>query len=169
MNSHILHLGMEFSKHFFLLCLASILITGCTKENSPDTRDEQALPSSLSEAVVSLRFGYRESDLSRMGAFAYYTYIHKREAIKSLQLVDSIRVEGLWLLFYKYSINGRDYQHADWFLNIKGKYFYAGVYISEYNTSELFEAENVELVKALLKKANTWEDRSEKRWWKYIE
>lgn len=156
-------------KYLSLVLLSLAILVGCDK--GPDVKPAVrfTFPSSITEAIVSLRFDYKESDLPHMAALAYYTYTHKDEAIKSLQVVDSMRVENLWLVFYKYSINGRDYQHADWFLNIKGKYFYAGLYISEYNASDNFESENVDVVKALVKKADAWEAKSEKRWWKYLD
>jgi len=118
---------------------------------------------------MNYAFYFKESEVPLLTGFSYYKYINLPGIKKSFIMTDSIRVEKFWLVLYKYSINGHDYHSADWLINIKGNYFYAGVYISNYNVEENFEKENIDLAKALINKAEAWENKSEKRWWKYID
>lgn len=144
------------------------LLMGCVNETKKTEVLQPVLAKSLKQAVMNNFFNFKESEVPLLNGFAYYKYINLQNIISSFSITDSIKVENLWLIFYKYSINGHDYNDTQWFINIKGYYFYAGLYISNYNVEEYFDKENIDLVKALITKANAWEDKSEKRWWKYI-
>jgi hypothetical protein len=145
------------------------LLINCTNEIKKTESVQLQLAKTLKQAVMNYNFDLKENDAPHLSGFEYYKFINRQAIKNSFSLTDSIKVENFWLLFYKFSINGHDYFQADWYINIKGAYFYAGLYISEYNVEELFDKEDIDLAKALIKKADTWENKSEKRWWKFID
>ncbi|MFZ4400929.1 MAG: hypothetical protein ACOYO1_12910 [Bacteroidales bacterium] len=145
-----------------------IVLLGCVKEVKKAENTKPLLAKTLNQAVLNYYFNFKEEDAPKYYGFLYYKYINQQSIKNSLTLTDSIKVENLWLVFFKYSINGHDYNQADWFINIKGDYINSGLYISKYNVEENFDKENIDLVKALIDKAEAWEGKSEKRWWKYI-
>jgi hypothetical protein len=152
-----------------ILWLFCVVLVGCTAMKKEEETAKIEFAKSLKQAVENYAFGFRDSEVQYYSGFTYYKYINRVAAKSSLILSDSIKVENLWLVFYKFSINGHDYHQSDWYINIKGNYCNAGIYIGTYNVEECFDRENVDLVKALIEKADLWEKKSEKRWWKFVD
>ena len=154
----------------FLFAIALLSLVACDNTKIAKTESKKPeLATSLKQAVLNRYFTFNEDDIAKLSGFDYYKYINLQNVIGSLSLTDSIKIENLWLIMFKYSINGHDYNQAEWFITIKGNYFYAGVWVSKYNVEEIFDRENIDLVKALIDKADAWEAKSEKRWWKYVD
>lgn len=149
--------------------LLLLLLLGCGNEKKQDEPILPELATSLKQAAMNITLRDKISNLPYLSGRTYYEYLNYQSMKESFTVTDSIKVENFWLLFYKYSINGHNYNSTNWFINIKGYYFISGEYISSYNADEFFDKENIDLVKALVNKANSWEAKSEKRWWKYIE
>lgn len=146
-----------------------LLLSSCANEKRQEKVIQSQFAKSLKQAAMNYTVSFNESDLTYLSGRTYYEYLNLQSIRDSFTVTDSIKVENFWLLFFKYSINGHDYYNTDWFINIKGNYFISGEYISKYNVEDVFEKENFDLVNALVKKAETWESKSEKHWWKYIE
>lgn len=96
----------------------------------------------------------------------YYYYYKNRNEIKStLTLSDSMRIENLSVVFYTFKIKEKEFFNTQWFLNVDGHYLPKGIYISQYSDNDNFSYENQDLVKAIGKKIEVWENKSTKKWW----
>ena len=152
-----------------LIWISTFILFSCN--NLGNKNDLQAPPvaNSLKQAVMNIQlFRLNQTPTTFFSAKDYYFYLNRESIKSSFMVTDSIKVDNFWLVFYKYTIDGHENFDTDWYMNIKGNYFYSGVYISSYSVDEYFDNTNVSIVKALIEKSDAWKKKSESRWWKYV-
>jgi hypothetical protein len=99
-------------------------------------------------------------------ARAYFVRKHRDEVLKTLEIVEEIEVQkDVVLIFYRYSIGTDIAKKTQYMRKMDGVYVPYSKYFSSYDIDP-FKNGKPEEGKALLKKAEAWDD-NENIWWSY--